>query len=55
MTTKARKIVQATLAGDLADIFRETTSNAGISEADLVRQALRHYFGMECVKYERQP
>ncbi len=49
-TRDSRKVAQAVLTGELADKFTNAASTAGISEADLVRQALRDYLGMECVK-----
>ena len=49
-TQDTRKVAQAVLTGDLADAFTNAASTAGISEADLVRQALRDYLGLECVK-----
>ena len=49
-TQDTRKVAQAVLTGDLADAFTNAASTAGISEADLVRQALRAYLGKECVK-----
>jgi len=49
-TQETRKVAQAILTGELADKFTYTASTAGISEADLVRQALRDYLGLECVK-----
>ena len=49
-TQETRKVAQAVLTGELADKFTDTASTAGISEADLVRQALRDYLGLECVK-----
>lgn len=45
-----RKVAQAVLTGDLAEKFTDAASTTGISEADLVRQALRDYLGLECVK-----
>ncbi len=49
-TQETRKVAQAVLTGDLAEAFTTAASTAGISEADLVRQALRAYLGKECVK-----
>lgn len=49
-TQEIRKVAQAVLTGELADKFTHAASTAGISEADLVRQALRDYLGLECVK-----
>ena len=49
-TRDSRKVAQAVLTGELADKFTDAASTAGISEADLVRQALRNYLGLECVK-----
>lgn len=47
---ETRKVAQAVLTGELADRFTDAASTTEISEADLVRQALRSYLGMECVK-----
>jgi len=49
-TRETRKVAQAVLTGELADRFTDAASTTEISEADLVRQALRSYLGMECVK-----
>ena len=49
-TQDTRKVAQAVLTGDLAEAFTTAASAAGISEADLVRQAIRAYLGKECVK-----
>ena len=49
-TQVTRKVAQAVLTGELADRFTDAASTAGISEADLVRQALRDYLGLECMK-----